>query len=355
MNNLLTLLKIASARSFGMPLYLIFFVTNRCNAGCQHCFYHDHLNDPDTPELSLDEIEKTSRHMGSLFTINLTGGEPFLRNDLDEIARLFYKNTHIRSIGIPTNGLLTDKIVETVKKILGVCPEVILNVTVSLDAVGPAHDRIRGVPGIFNKACQTIDALKNLGVKRLGVGISMTLSSENQAGSKETYRYIRDELKPDFLSLLLLRGSVIRPELKDVDPLIYQELCSEVERDIKNYFSGSMLSRIVGARDMIARKVIARSMQKKSCSGLACYAGSLMGVISETGDVLPCELLNSKLGNLRDQHYDFKKIWNSKDSQLIREKIKDMRCFCTHECFLNNNILFNKKYWLQLGLKVFTI
>ena len=60
------------------------------------------------------------------------------------------------------------------------------------------------------------------------------------------------------------------------------------------------------------------------------------------GQVLPCELLVDKvMGNVRDYDYDFKKIWFSKEADEIREWIRKNKCFCTYECFLTINILFN--------------
>jgi hypothetical protein len=62
------------------------------------------------------------------------------------------------------------------------------------------------------------------------------------------------------------------------------------------------------------------------------------------GDILPCELLiDRKLGNVRDVNYDFKKIWYSQKADETRKFIRDTKCFCTYECFLTVNILFNPR------------
>ena len=59
---------------------------------CSHCFYHDSLNKK-MNELSLDEIDAFTKTMNPLLSLILTGGEPYLRHDLDQIARIFYENT----------------------------------------------------------------------------------------------------------------------------------------------------------------------------------------------------------------------------------------------------------------------
>ena len=72
----------------GLPVNLIFFVTSKCNLLCRHCFYWEELNLPKN-ELSLDEIEKVARSLPNLLSLSLTGGEPYLRPDLPDIAAAF--------------------------------------------------------------------------------------------------------------------------------------------------------------------------------------------------------------------------------------------------------------------------
>ena len=62
------------------------------------------------------------------------------------------------------------------------------------------------------------------------------------------------------------------------------------------------------------------------------------------GDIYPCELLiDRKLGNVREADYDFKKIWFGEEADEARKFIRETKCFCTYECFLTINILFNPR------------
>ena len=55
-----------------------------------------------------------------------------------------------------------------------------------------------------------------------------------------------------------------------------------------------------------------------------------------------CELLIDKqIGNVRDVDYDFNRLWHSPKADEMRRYVRDTRCFCTYECFLTVNILFN--------------
>src|SRR5207247_2224206 len=80
-----------------------------------------------------------------------------------------------------------------------------------------------------------------------------------------------------------------------------------------------------------------------------CYAGNLGACLFANGDTYPCELLTDrKLGNVRDVDYDFKKIWFSPEADAARSFIRDSKCFCTYECFLTINILFNPRMLLSV-------
>ena len=83
------------------PISLVHFVTNRCNARCSFCFID--FDNPKTfqGELTIEEIEKLTKNLGkSLLNVNLTGGEPFARKDLIDIAKSYLKNSTVQSIYI---------------------------------------------------------------------------------------------------------------------------------------------------------------------------------------------------------------------------------------------------------------
>src|SRR3954464_7770717 len=83
------------------PVSLIHFVTNRCNARCSFCFID--FGNPDTfkGELTVEEVDKLTRTVGPhLQNVNITGGEPFARKELLDIARCWFTNTSIRSMFI---------------------------------------------------------------------------------------------------------------------------------------------------------------------------------------------------------------------------------------------------------------
>ena len=94
------------------PPFLILFVNSACNLRCEHCFYWSNLNKKDN--LTFDEIIAFAKEYGVFENLNLSGGEPFIRNDVGEICRFFVSNNRVKQIYIPTNAYFTDKTKEHV-------------------------------------------------------------------------------------------------------------------------------------------------------------------------------------------------------------------------------------------------
>jgi len=78
-------------------------------------------SDTSHPELTLEEIHQISVSIGPLDNLFISGGEPFLRNDLREICWKFYSNNKIKNIHLPTNGSFTKKILEQTHDLLSTC------------------------------------------------------------------------------------------------------------------------------------------------------------------------------------------------------------------------------------------
>jgi len=304
-----------------LPLYLTYFVTHKCNLKCRHCFFWKEIN-KNTKELSLDEINKFSETMNNIVHLNLTGGEPFLRNDLSEIVNIFYKNNSLQNIAIPTNGFLTKQILKIVKQILENCPNLAVMISLSLDGLKEQHDKIRGVKGSFNNAMKTYKELSKL---------------------RNKYEHLNLEI----IDVAFIRGNPRDKKAKSININNYIKICNQIEKDLSSKeligYTNFSLSSLSSAVKTLKRKIIAKTYKENKFQ-TRCFAGNLSAVIYSNGDVFPCELLNKKIGNIRDYNYDFKALWLSKNAKSIREYIKKTRCFCTHECNLTTNILFNLRY-----------
>ncbi|MBI2135154.1 radical SAM protein [Candidatus Woesearchaeota archaeon] len=336
-----------------LPSYFIFYPTSRCNLSCKHCFYHDSLNKKFN-ELTLEEIDKFTKTMDPLLHLILTGGEPYLRHDIDEIVRIFYENTRVPIISIPSNGFFRDRMVQKIRNMMEWCPELVLNQLISLDGLREEHDKIRG-PGSFDKSIKTLNTLKELQKEygRINIGIVTTFTSLNQHNFKEIIKGVFEIAKPDNITITLIRGDPKEKINVNLDISLYREA---VKYRDSLFFSKEMPghigfkgNKIATAARVILNEKVEQIYQTKQYQ-MPCYAGNLSGVMYPEGQVHPCEILDNShaLGNIREFNYDFRKLWLSQKAKEEVKFIRGTNCFCTHECFNTVNILFNAKFYPRL-------
>ncbi|MCD6093952.1 MAG: radical SAM protein [Candidatus Omnitrophica bacterium] len=328
-----------------LPEQVTFFITNRCNLNCQHCFFWKEINQP-REELTLNEIEKISKTMGRFAFLSLTGGEPFLRADIADIASIFYKNNRILRLSIPTNGILSKEIVRSTEDILNKNKGLNLIIKIALDGLEKEHDQLRGRKGCFKRAVSTYGELLNLkrNYPNLRLEILTTLCSLNQNRIDHFYRFVSSKLKPDYMGLNLIRGELKDNTLKEVNLDVYQRIYKQI---LNRYFESRKKRKDYRFHLFYKREVLRLLLKiiQEEKFQTSCYAGVLSAVIYEQGDVYPCELLDRKMGNLRKFDYDFKRLWVSSEAREIKREIRESRCFCRHECNLPINIFFNLKFW----------
>lgn len=336
------------------PVYLIQFVTERCNAKCPHCFVNFKTEED---ELKLEQIETISKTSGKyLRNIALTGGEPFIRDDLFEIANIWWKNSSVQSISITTNGSMPDKINNFSKQ--AVAYNMPVSFFFSYDFIEEKHSNYRRLKDLHIKVKESYNIVKSLG-NNLNATFSITLTPENVDSAFETYVYMRDVLKIQNINCAMIRGKnadIIDTETRNKLAYLYKKIQTQRNIDfdngtIKGFNNNSLTSIILNAKNKMLWKYILKTfVEKKYIS--PCNAGSLFGIIYSNGDVAPCELLYDKAGNLKDFNYDFMKCWTSQKSDIIRKNIKCSKCFCTFECSWLINIFSSPRYFPEIAYNI---
>lgn len=332
------------------PISIIHFITNKCNARCKHCFMD--FDNPSTfrNELLLKEVEKLSKTLGkSLFNINLTGGEPFLREDIFEIASLYFKNAKIESLFITTNGMFTEKIKQFINKFISSKINGKLIFSISIDNLEKKHDLNRRVKGLFKNAVKTYKVIQKYNHPNIMCNIGITVTNHNYRDVIKIYEYLKKIGITSFTATIMREEGVIK-KIKSKRKILeaYSNLTKRIYEDqIENKTQGfgkNIQARLMNSKNIIMNNLIKKIyLQKKFIS--YCAAGSLFGVISANGDVYPCEILgNYKLGNLRDYNMNFMKLWKDKKTQECRNFIKETKCNCTFECAWTLNIISNFKF-----------
>lgn len=332
------------------PIYLIHFVTNRCNARCLHCFVFQEKTNPRYlgKELSLDEIEKIATSLSfSLVNVSLTGGEPFLRNDLVKIVNLYAQKACVNSINIATNGSLPLRIKDSVSQMLKQNPETNFSISLSIDHLGEKHDQNRRFPGLFKRLLKTYRLLKRLKSEKLTINFNLTVMDKNENDLEKIFEFLTKELGAKSISSTALRFSR-QVSKTGFEVENYAFLNQLIDQDFLNGqldgFCGFWGADLINAKNILLREIIEKTLWEKRFL-TPCQAGRLAAVLHANGDVYPCELLDRKIGNLAEFDFNFPRLWQSKKAQQIRHLIRDSRCFCTHECFWGVNLLTTPRFY----------
>lgn len=283
-------------------------VTYRCNARCTMC---NRYKAPSRPE---EEISvETIRKLPPMYFTNITGGEPFIREDLKEIVRELYKKSD--RIVISTNGFFTDRIVELCKEF----PQV--GIRISIEGLEQTNNDIRGLEDGFNRGCETLKILKKMGMTDVGFG--MTVQDKNAPDLVPLYR-LSDELDMEFATASL-HNSFYFVENKNIihdRPMVaknFEQLINALLRSnspkkwFRAYFNHGLIRYIYGQKRL-----------------LPCDMSFDTFFIDPYGDVMPCNgtLDKEVMGNLNTQTWEA--LWNSPEAEAVRRKV---RC-CQRNCWM---------------------
>ncbi len=277
-----------------LPKSAFIAVTLLCNSKCVMC---DIWQNKGLDFLPLSVYEKLP---SSLEMIDITGGEPFLRDDLPQIVRVLKKTCPKARLLITTHGFMTAKIKAQVGDILREDPRIAFRV--SVDGIGKVHEEIRRIPQAFDKINETLEVLKTAGVKDLG--IIFTLMKQNQDQMRDVYEFAQ-ELGVDFTANAVHDSPVYFGEDKHqmaADP-------KAVEDDF-GYIFWKMLS--VPTPKRIAKSWFAGQLleyMRKPVRPLACGAGEYFFYMDSKANIYLCNFKSWVAGNI--QEVSFEEVWNS--------------------------------------------
>jgi MoaA/NifB/PqqE/SkfB family radical SAM enzyme len=182
------------------------------------------------------------------------------------------------------------------------------------------------------------------------LGINTVFCSENQDAMDEIIDYVGGLKYIKTHTISLVRGNLSDKHYAVVDINKYHDAVQRLEKNLREGRSAMYRfrgGRIKAAQDILQRRLIHRTM-KDNTRIVPCYAGRLNLVLSETGEVFPCELLADSFGNVRDHGYDILKVCGSEKARDVNDSIMNSRCHCTHECYFMTNILFNPRLYPSL-------
>jgi MoaA/NifB/PqqE/SkfB family radical SAM enzyme len=277
-------------------------------------------------ELTLQEIQEFAQNNNFFKWIEITGGEPFLRSDVVDIVRAFNENCRdLYIVTMPTNSLCNASMVlSKIEEILELgIPK--LSITVSLDGYRELHDKIRGVPGNFDRAMVIFKGLKEMQrrYKNLFMVFGYTMSKFNQGQFEKTFEEVRKEI-PDVtyndFHLNLGQVSDIYYSNTSLDLKAAREVvASEIEDMIrKRKFKIGAIPAIEGV--FLKRLVDYASTGQTPIKSRSLDASLFM---DSYGNVFPSIMWGRKIGSIRESGYSLEPIWHSKDADEVRGLIKE--------------------------------
>jgi len=175
LNTFKSITKLHNREAVDYIRHMTYEVTNLCNSKCDMCNIWANTDNPG--QMSIQEIDKAFSDpvFSKMESIIITGGEVFVRDDVNEIARALHKNCPDALLCFSTNGLIVEKVIDT----LAYCIKSKINCTlgISLDGIGIDHDKRRRMPGNYNSVIEIIEKAKVLKnqpggdyLKSIGIG-----------------------------------------------------------------------------------------------------------------------------------------------------------------------------------------
>lgn len=299
-------------------------VTYRCNARCTMC---NRYKAPSRPE---EEISiETIRKLPPMYFTNITGGEPFIREDLKDIVRELNKKSD--RIVISTNGFFTDRIIDLCREFPNI------GIRISIEGLEQTNNEIRGLPDGYNRGYTTLKKLREMGLKDVGFG--MTVQDRNAEDLVALYD-LSDKLGMEFATASL-HNSFYFVEAKNIirdRPMVaqhFEDLTNRLldsnspKKWFRAYFNHGLINYIYGQKRL-----------------LPCDMSFDTFFIDPYGDVMPCNGTKEKevMGNLNEQSWN--DLWNSEQAETVRRKVRA----CDRNCWMIGSVspAMHKYIWVPM-------
>jgi len=262
--------------------------------------------------------------------INVTGGEPFLRDDLDEIIAIALTKT--KRLVISTNGYFTRKIVQLVEKYGNQ-----IGVRISMEGLPAANDELRGIKNGFDHGLRTLLTLYAMGIKDIGFGI--TVSDRNAKDMIELFR-LADAIGVEYATAVTHNSFYFHkhdnlfedPEMiaGEFERLAFDLLKTHRPKNwFRAYFNMGLANKVRGGD-----------------RPLPCEVGTDMFFLEPSGNIVPCNGSDEPMimGNLKNQSFD--QIWNSEKADEIRKQVKN----CKKQCWMIGSAspAMKKRVWIPV-------
>jgi len=270
--------------SEGRPFIFHFLTTLRCNCDCESCLWKDNSA---KNELTLEEIKRIyleAREEGFFITL-LWGGEPTLRGDITQIIKFAKREADFAFIGMVTNGYLIPKRISEFGDDLDL-------ILMSLDSpVQGEHDKIRALPGLYDKIMESVDLVKN-DYPHISFQFSFSISKYNIHRVDEMIA-LGDKLEVPIAFNVI--NTIRHYSTGDVDE---KGKLSATEQEISDAFSRILESKKNGSHILNSEMYLKHFIRGKK--PYRCHARKVFMFVNSNADIEDCLRLDKPIANLRE-------------------------------------------------------
>ena len=329
----------ANLRSPDLPYKVTFVATYHCNFRCEMCNIWQKKS---VNEMTPAEVELFFEKWPQFKWVHLTGGELFMRRDLDDLVAAIQRSCRsLYLLNFPTTGWFGDRTVALVERLLGRGIGRLM-VTISIDGPQDLHDAMRGLPGSWERGIETFRRLRAIKRRNFQVVAGMTLFAKNAAFVDETIAAIRASV-PDF-------------ERRDLHLNIGHESSHYFGND--GYLAAADANPVAAAiaahrartgnrlhpvRFLEDRyQALVAGYYRDGRSPLPCTAMASSCFIDPYWQLFPCSIWSRSLGSLRDAGFDLRRLWTSELARSTRGDVVEEHCpHCWTPCEAYPTILGN--------------
>ena len=296
-------------------------LTRRCNLACAHCYMDAETREGGGDgELSTDEITNLLDEIASRSNetmVVLTGGEPLLRRDLEQLV------AHGHSLGLSmvvgTNGVLLDE-----QRVQSLQAAGVMGMGISLDSLDPhSHDDFRGCPGSWEKTLAAIDQCKKHDLP-FQVHFSVT---EHNAHEVQSMIDFASASGAHVLNIFFLICTGRGESMSDITPARYEQVLKQLVEAQEQTRDLIIRARCAPHYKRVAYEHNPESplTRAQGYEGGGCLAGIHYCRITPEGAVTACPYIPDEDGSIREQ--GFWEIWdNSPGFQQLRNPTLGGKC-----------------------------
>lgn len=332
-----------------LPTSMIYNVSWRCNAKCVMC---NNWLRPYDQDLTLDELKQglQSRLFKKVANLGISGGEPFLRQDLPEIVQLFHENMpRLHKMTINTNGFATKRILALAERIVKYCAEndILMGIRISLDGIGAMHEKIRGVPKGFEKCMETFEGMMELKKQYFfNFGLAYTINPINVRYAAEMYEWCRErEIN------LIFNVPRTSAAFLDNEHLSQNVILRPAEQAwVSDFFRRLVREGSVFNGDVFLYHNYIKQYENGGKRTMDCPYQEQGIILNPFGELLYCEM-SKPIGNLRDG--DPAEAYFARHNLKYRREIRQNVCdTCLSPCMASVNAAHQVFPYLKFGAEL---